>query len=510
MIEKKLENPYLNIFQCYPERINSKEEDNKIDVRAAIEDNLTRAFVICLDALNEEKLMPKFLKILAGQDKSENGQYEINMQTWPNENDVINSKNNLLIGVSSNTVPKWTPNGRPRAGMTPRADVYIKSSIDNSLIIFEFKTDNNTLDATQIADYGLRLGIISENELVEKGAVIPKVGESYDKEEQADSVKKLLESKEKFLNLCWSDLIKRLVEVRELDEIKTKPVLDYLLKQCIEYLKSHMNVEYSKAEPIDSILQQLTGKKINSRRLHLMRMLQTFVDDIIIKGFKPDVKGLGASSVARVIYTPSEGGTPNKLLGTPNLVLWFEMDEENPIIGAELYIQSSGANLGLSAISKDMDVVIEDWKIKWSTAMETHKEKRKIWEKNLFGLLEKYKKSSFKFNLTDLCYYGLSNTWQRGGVAPIDQLDSGRLSYYEFKTHYENNADSYWVFPEWDDNWENTVTVRDKAKLIRKPALSIVIEELNKNEIMVLKKGEFEELLSNTFYKLKEIVYKNI
>ena len=357
----KLHSNYLNPFQPFPEReLGNRGKDRP---RFAIEDNLSRSVFSALANADSLTVLAAFLQGLVQQHGStelqvrikalaetlrntDPSEVEFGLQTWPAHTILgLESRQKVLIGISSSHERTWTHNQRP-APINPRPDAWIYVP-EQMLLIFEWKNDEHPLDATQMSAYAHFLGLLTEYDNVPNAAA----GQCLDSAEQAVEVRNAC--KDLVLDLPWDVVAKALQSIQGDKE----DLGSWLCHKAAEYVRWHIRPPY---DGVQTILEWLNGPDTLDRRTHLRKLVERMGDELekSAKGrqgaitFAKKENGTwdlkhGAGSAVYVKLRQYEKLVQRDLLDRKvDAVLWFPFAAENeiPRIGLEYYIQASGSH----------------------------------------------------------------------------------------------------------------------------------------------------------------------
>jgi hypothetical protein len=447
--------PYLNLFQPFPERDVDLAAVGGGEARAAIEDNMSRA-VFCvvahgnpgdaagfIEALTEgssPKLEEKVRRISAIIAEASGQEVEVGLQSWPGEAlDKLDPSRILLVGVSSGHQDQWTHDTRDRPEH-PRPDAWIHVP-GECLVVFEFKNDMHPLDATQIGYYAIRLGLLDASKLT---FPFPAAHQKLASKEQAAEVQR--RSRDVVVDASWNQVVDYLLALSNDAHASTSRRL--LASNAHGYLDANVAAPYRSP---GSILRWLQNEANDSRKAHLRWMVAKLAEDLgnaagdegYVIGQKKGAWDIrtGAASAA---YAPlrRKGNQPISVtfLGKEvEPVLWFAFAEgdKEPVVGIELYAQSSGAAV------KGKDYELRAWK----AASKRHMGEKLDEFRTLFGAWCKaHAGLSATITFTAVKYRGSAPNWQGGGKEAEDSPAIAETPIGDAPDVFERNLDKLWRF----------------------------------------------------------------
>lgn len=473
----KLHSNYLNPFQPFPER----EFDNRGKDRppTAIENNLSRSVFSALANADSPAVLAAFLHSLVQQHGSpqlqdrmkafaetlrvtDTSKIEFGLQTWPAlAIQELECRKKVLIGISSSHQRTWTHNQR-KAPINPQPDAWIYVP-KQMLLVFEWKNDEHSLDATQISAYAHCLGLLTENDNVPKAAV----GMCLDSAEQAQAVQNAC--KDLVLDVPWDVVANALQDIQG----NKSDLGSWLCHKAAEYVRWHIRPPY---EGVQTILAWLNGPDTPDRRNHLRKLVERMGDELeksadgrqgaITFAKKEKESGNwdlkpGAGSAVYVNLMQGQELVQRPFLNRKvKAVLWFPFAEEQmPRIGLEYYLQATGGN------TSEWDSVIA-----WNEASKRHFDSAKSFERELAAWVPKAPFGS-QMIVSAVRFNGKKRTWQGGGVDDITAPNSPPLTPEEAVEFLRRHQKKLWHFPRVEQD-----SMIEKAALqVRKPALSLLV-----------------------------------
>jgi hypothetical protein len=277
---------------------------------------------------------------------------QFDLQAWPPARAFEDREaERLLIGISSSHATGWTF-GTRAAPSSPCADawIYVPGHV---LIVFEFKNDAHSLDATQVSAYLHALGLVTENDGVPKA-------EPRCHLEDSDQAKRVQDKcKGKVLDLPWQAVIGALKKIGE-DE-RTGIVGRWLSMQAAAYIASHVRPPY---QGVGTILDWLGGPNTDDRRFHLRTLIQrmgaALASEPAAISFARHKSGKkweifrGVSSAGYVRLCRGEHLIERRWLGkSSRLNLWFQFNEDvNQRMGLDFWVEAPGVVMTLRTPDK--------------------------------------------------------------------------------------------------------------------------------------------------------------
>jgi hypothetical protein len=278
----KLHSKYLNPFQSFPERQVDSQDDECLG--PAIENNMSRAVFSALANAETSNVLATFVEHLAknpryGSDtlcnrlrhlaavlrQTDPSKVEVGLQAWPA--DAVKERLGrevYLIGISSCGV--WTHDQRS-APTEPRADAWIYVP-EKMLLIFEFKNDEHSLDATQVSAYIHALGLPGVDD-------VPRAEpRSKLSDEQAQAVQE--KCKNLVIDADWSAVMDAVKHTQKDESVGSLGC--WLSGQAAAYIQLHVHPPY---HGIQTILDWLNGPDTPDRRAHLRTLVEKMGDALM-------------------------------------------------------------------------------------------------------------------------------------------------------------------------------------------------------------------------------------
>jgi len=456
---------FFNVFQAYPER--TPDTDGR--VRPAIEDNLTRALALPLQALDpaavaqflDQLVLPAAARVLRHCQG-----FEIGMQgeTKPNDGDEV-----VLVSLAAEKGKPWATGTRDRA-QTPRFDAWIQAP--GLLVVLEAKSADGSPDATQLADYASRLLGLGTMEL--GGVPLPPYGSCLSVDD-VPLVQDALLQGHRVQERTWAEVRNAL---EELDP--AAPVAKKLVSDAAAYLAAN---ELADGDTLAAILQHASGPRTPRRIGWGRRLVRNFGarlhDELVDRGAtglrRKDGEvelGLGTDSDAFVRVDGQDIQMPKGLGGRPGLVLWFSL-ADGPRFGLEVYIQASSAPLGWKGL-KEAGPVSEGWADQWEAARQKHLGlKRRAWRSALETLWRsRAATEGARLIVSAVRFNGANTNWQ--GALPAGDVPSLKLDPTRDLPDDET-FDPFWTWPDWPTSPNpSKEEVLELIGKVRKPAVALV------------------------------------
>jgi hypothetical protein len=482
----KLHSAYLNPFQPFPEREMGKRGEE--EPRSATEDNLSRSVLSALANAKGPFAAAEFLQSLVAPQSSPAlctrvekaaallrgaapDDVEFDLQSWP-ETAMQEWKSLavLLIGVSSSHRGAWTHDQRP-APEKPRPDawIYVPGKV---LLVFEFKTDEHPLDATQISAYAHSLKLLREADNVPRA----EPGQ-YLKKEEAWAVQKACAGC--VLDAPWSAVAAALRRIRQEDGGGS--LGRWLCGQAAAYVRWNIRPPYA---GVATILEWLKDPDTQERRSHLRTLVNCMGNELRDSAqdrvgaitFAKDTRAkdthekwdLSAGSGSAVYVKLEQDGRPltHRLLGkAPTAVLWFQFSEhgdDSQRVGLEYYLHAKGSDPGREGQST----------VAWNKAREKHLGCAEPFEKRMAEWVAKTPPDAL-VTVSALCFKGKQRIW-RGAVESPDGPSVPGTTPQGALEFLREHRDKLWVFPGVGPGSE-AATIEQAAKRARKPAIGLLI-----------------------------------
>ena len=477
--------PYLNLFQPFPERDIDLDAIGGGEARAAIEDNMSRAvfcvlangtpggaadFINALAEGSSSRLSSKVRRIgniIAG---STGHDIEVGLQGWPGDAvERIDTSKTLLVGVSSGRQEHWTYNKRERPEH-PRPDAWIHVP-GECLVVFEFKNDMHPLDATQIGYYAIRLGLLDESRLTFS---FPEAHQHLSNKHKAAEVQELCA--DAVVDASWNQVVAHMRDLAS--DTKVTASRRLLASNAHSYLDANVAAPYRGP---GSVTRWLRHKANDSRKAHLRWMVHRLAEDLemsagsgdFVIGQKNgiwDVRSGAASAAYAPLRCNSSRSTSVNFLGKEvEPVLWFDFAEGDkpPVVGIELYAQSSGAAV------KGSEYGLQAWK----EASNRHMgERLDDFRRQLKKWCKAHSDLAATITFTSVRFRGSAANWHGGGKEAEDSPHIRDVPIGDAPAEFERNLKDLWRFPIPDCG---DVLVRDRSAWvgrIRKVGVSLIAQ----------------------------------
>lgn len=468
---------YLNPFQPFVER----ERDGPGEWRRAIENNMSRSVLSALANAEEPLALGMFLQELAQHAGSRDlrtrveafaaalgrvdlGKVEFDLQSWPSESALREPANRIiLIGIASSHEKEWTYKERAAPGR-PCADGWIHVP-GEMLLVFEFKSDDHPLDATQISDYvhALRLLSVGGAPRAAPGCSLASPAEARDVQAACMDL---------VLDVPWSAVVQALEHIQKHDAVGS--LGRWLSGQAAAYLHLHLRPRYGGPQTILDWLRHLdTPDRRDHLRTLIEKMGQALSDSAQESGaitFAEDDAGnsrVPPGAGAAMYVTLSQGGkrVQRPWLGKDApLVLWFQFHEDAAQrIGLEFYMQAPG---GQPLLRKDRDPIVE-----WNKASDTHR-KRAVQFEVAMAQWTANAPSGSKLDVRCVRLRGKALIFQGAGIDAPDGPSLEFATPQDALRFLQDNREAMWRFPRVGLG-EEFDTVKNAQPLVRKPALAL-------------------------------------
>jgi hypothetical protein len=390
------------------------------------------------------------------------GNVELGVQSLPR--DAVKEragKDVYLIGVSSGG--PWTHDRF--AASEPIADAWIYV-LGKLLLVFEFKNDEHSLDATQISTYVHALKLLGAAGVHEAA-----LGSTLSPAE-AQAVKEACQSM--VLDAPWSAVIDALQHLQEEARVGSRG--QWLAEQAAQYLRAHVRPHYA---GIQTILTWLNGPALPDRVRHLRRLVMdmghaltmaaqgtpdaiTFVADQL--GDPKVPPGAGAALYVKL----NQNGQPLEVpwFGREApLVLWFQfnIDGNTEPIGLEYYVQARGPHPTLQAGGAEIPA--------WNKAKDTLQNRAKDLEDQMSKWVSKAPES-IRVDVTTVKLKGKRLIFRGGGEADPHGPALPQATPQQALEFLQSHRAELWRFPGVGDEGE-PATVAEAARHVRKPAIAL-------------------------------------
>lgn len=315
---KKSRDRHLNLFYNYNNehlRSFSKSEDSEMATRVILEDNLTRAFLIFLDFLSENKSFNDFIGILPSKNQSEKAitllrklkepDFDLQNLDYVKNKEFVRQKETkklLLIlstkpfdpkGIFDQNKPNKTKtetinvDGQPKGSIKEsdnRADGWILEKTNKTAVLVEVKIGNNPVDVNQLRRHirgsqGFNLRSFGDEDFDDREFNIDNVISLTWRQisESLNTFKKKLsddcmayhnyfiDNLQRYIYMSTADINLLNLMDKEIEFSEKKEIFSFILKKLDEKVKDESKNDtnlllYRKPRPLDG-LWDIWGKK---------------------------------------------------------------------------------------------------------------------------------------------------------------------------------------------------------------------------------------------------------
>lgn len=537
----------LNVFMPYRpvEQRSSDDSDERERRRICdLENNLTRALFIVLEALSERGRLPELLAALGeglarnprsrggvqsnpkrvlerlsavardGGGSTPNGVY---LQGLPPATSVSDHPvaSRLLISVSG-TGTAWVPFTRDHRvrPLRPQPDAWVTLG-GRALLAFEMKTDAVPPDATQLLGYASTLGLLDDRP--ELGALwdgVPRHGTLA--EEGSEAARAGLS--EVVLDLTWGDVRRAL---RDLRLSPDEHVASYLLRQLDDYLDSQAIVERVSGPIFLRHLGTVDGPARSREAGDLVRTLLDRLGEDLRTQHRQN--GSWKAGPSRPDPSAPERGVilPIAVPAGPqgfSFQIWTNLggahpDGQGTRIGLSAYAQSSAADMlaargsyrtisppGAGAEPQPADFEA-DYVVRWNSMAGEFGDasgKRATFRSSLRRIARKLSvgpaSDAFRLELVPVGFYGDLPRWQGKSVEFPDHtavVEAGDHERWGADMPWPDSGHAFWradpVEPGVRADWAGRI------RTVRKPAVSVQLRPVLAGALMDI--GDSEEFV---------------
>ncbi len=469
-----------NVFNARRERRPARAE-----APGQHEDNLSRALLIVWRALASQGCLGQALRGLGQGElfarlvdiiQAASGEVLIGAQGLPELSDQeLLDTPRMLVGISSSrSTGDWTHDQR-RWPEHPRPDGWIHVP-GKALLVFEAKTADHALDATQVLAYCSRLRLVDECD----GYPFPEPGDSL----SADAAARYQTLLQPWvLDATWTGALQGL---RGCSDLVEGQIAKFLLSQCADYLEDNRFVPWGPGcfgdlGRLDTPRRVENGRLLMGRYGHEIERQEQdleLVPPVVPVLTKPDMPPqhwrapLGASGFPYLGWKGPEldSGLGSSAFFCLNLGEVLNPGEDSrSLFTIEIYVEARGANTGLpSRASVSDDTIDPKMSGIWKRSRERHAAHRARWEEALLAL-----PASLEVTIGAVKYKGINVLWrgsERDGTLPSVVTTVGDLARGGSEW-----LDRYWSFPQ-ETPGATLGDYRKMASQVRKPAISLFLE----------------------------------
>jgi len=460
-----------NIFNARRERRPARPE-----APGQHEDNLSRALFITWRALAAKgKLAAALRKLgrsacfdqLVGAIAENETAVKMGTQGLPPMGEQeLRATPRMVVGISSSRgTGSWSFDQRKwPTRVRPDGWIYLPGQ---ALLVFEAKTADHALDATQILAYCAELGLASED----SAFPFPEPGRSLSAE-AARHYQAALQPR--ILDSTWTDALRG---IRSISDADLDPVTRFVVSHCDAYMEDNRFVPW--ADGCFAALGRLDSpRKVDNGRFLLGRLGK----ELELQGYEATTKlapvvdqagestnhwrtPLGASGFP---YLSWRGPDLEADLGSSPTFCLNLGEDKDALFTFELYLEAPGANTPVPSRNDVEDgETVKGLVGKWTEARQRHRSKGKLWLKALTRCDE-----ALEISIGAVKFKGKNVLWRGSEKAP--EIPDRTLSIKELREQGWKAIEPYWCFEEAPEK-ATVGDLRLLARQVRKPAISLLL-----------------------------------